>query len=97
MAWTLSIIPHFYAVSLSKGKFSNVSPRGYLAEVQKKENKTALDKQYIRAEAAQQNGSVRSSTMIIRSAVDGRRVGSGNPTVWCNMARTPLTLTLTES
>jgi uncharacterized MAPEG superfamily protein len=54
--WLLSILPHFYAISLSKGKFTNTSPRGYLAEIQKKEKKTPTDEQYIRAEACQQNG-----------------------------------------
>lgn len=54
--WLLSILPHFYAITLSKGKFTNTTPRGYLAEVQKKEKKTSTDKSFIRAEACQQNG-----------------------------------------
>ncbi|EPQ26103.1 uncharacterized protein PFL1_06311 [Pseudozyma flocculosa PF-1] len=55
-AWALAIAPHFYAVSLSKGKFTNSSPRQYLADIIKKENKTADDKKYVRAEAANANG-----------------------------------------
>ncbi|UZJ53170.1 hypothetical protein CBS101457_002490 [Exobasidium rhododendri] len=54
--WALCILPHFYAVGLSKGKFTNSSPRGYVAEIQKKEKKSETDKMFIRAEACQQNG-----------------------------------------
>jgi uncharacterized MAPEG superfamily protein len=54
--WVLSMIPHFYAAALSKGQFKNSTPRGYLAEVHQKKQKTPTDEKYIRAEAAQQNG-----------------------------------------
>lgn len=54
--WVLSISAHFYAVSLTKGRFTNASPRDYLASISRKQNKSAIDHKYIRAEAAQQNG-----------------------------------------
>lgn len=31
VGWVFSILPHFYAISLTKGRFTNASPRGYLA------------------------------------------------------------------
>lgn len=54
--WVLSISAHFYAVSLTKGRFTNASPRDYLASISRKQNKSAIDHKFIRAEAAQQNG-----------------------------------------
>jgi uncharacterized MAPEG superfamily protein len=54
--WLLCIAPHFFAVGLSKGQFKNTSPRGYLAEIQKKAKLSPTDEKYIRAEACQQNG-----------------------------------------
>ncbi|CAO1622315.1 unnamed protein product [Sympodiomycopsis kandeliae] len=54
--WVNSISAHFYAVSLTKGHFTNTSPREYLASINRKQTKSALDQKYIRAEAAQQNG-----------------------------------------
>ena len=55
-AWLVAIAPHFYAVALTKGKFTNSSPRQYLADVKAKAVKTEEDKKYIRAEGAQLNG-----------------------------------------
>jgi uncharacterized MAPEG superfamily protein len=54
--WVLSMVPHFYAAYISAGGFKNSTPRGYLAEIQQKKEKTPTDHKYIRAEAAQQNG-----------------------------------------
>ncbi|PWN24815.1 hypothetical protein BDZ90DRAFT_244315 [Jaminaea rosea] len=54
--WVNSIAAHFYAVSLTRGRFTNSSPRDYLSSIQKKEKKTSTDLKFIRAEAAQQNG-----------------------------------------
>lgn len=54
--WVVSISAHFYAITLTKGRFTNASPRDYLAAISRKQNKSAIDHKYIRAEAAQQNG-----------------------------------------
>lgn len=54
--WVNSIAAHFYAISLTRGRFTNSSPRDYLSSIQKKQDKTPTDKRFIRAEAAQQNG-----------------------------------------
>ncbi|PWN96168.1 hypothetical protein FA09DRAFT_340366 [Tilletiopsis washingtonensis] len=56
--WVVSIAAHFYAAANAptSGGFDNVSPRGYLASITRKEKRTPQEELYIRAEAAQQNG-----------------------------------------
>ncbi|CAO1623064.1 unnamed protein product [Parajaminaea phylloscopi] len=56
LCWINSILPHFYAASLTGGRFTNASPRSYTASIQKKERKTPTDEKYLRAEAASMNG-----------------------------------------
>jgi uncharacterized MAPEG superfamily protein len=57
LAFGLCLAPHILAIiALSGGKFTNVSPRKFVASIQKKEKKTATDEAFLRAEAAQQNG-----------------------------------------
>ncbi|KAL2066318.1 hypothetical protein VTL71DRAFT_2389 [Oculimacula yallundae] len=55
-AWVIAFLPHPYAVSLSK-KFSNVSPRTYVGDLQKDQTiDQATKDRIIRAEGAQTNG-----------------------------------------
>lgn len=51
--WLVNMSAHFYAISLTRGKFTNASPRGYVNDVARKEKKAAWEQKFIRAEAAQ--------------------------------------------
>ncbi len=47
---------HIYAVGLTKGKFTNRSPRQFQSDMVHKTNKEAWERKYVRAEAASANG-----------------------------------------
>lgn len=54
--WFVNMSAHFYAISLTKGKFTNASPRDYVNTIARKEKKEDWEQKFIRAEAAQMNG-----------------------------------------
>ncbi|CAO1628923.1 unnamed protein product [Jaminaea pallidilutea] len=56
LLWVNSILPHFYAVALTGGNFTNRAPREYSASISRKQTKTPTDEKFLRAEAASQNG-----------------------------------------
>lgn len=56
LLWVNSILPHFYAVALTGGNFTNRAPREYNASISRKQTKTPTDEKFLRAEAASQNG-----------------------------------------
>ncbi|KAI5474968.1 hypothetical protein MNV49_002152 [Pseudohyphozyma bogoriensis] len=60
-AYMLCILPHWYAIGLTKSSkdlpgFKNLSPREFIVKCRNLEKQTPVVAKYLRAEAAQQNG-----------------------------------------
>jgi uncharacterized MAPEG superfamily protein len=75
--WIVTMLPHWYSVSLTKGEFAVSNPRAYVAQVTLKANKTETENKFLRAQAAQQNG--HENLAFFAAAITAANVVSGNP------------------